>query len=128
MQSQAWPKEITLQGAGMSEMDGRFIKCEDFCGVAQWKHTNRDFFIFWGGDFEGYWIIGHSHRSGDGYRYSQAPATWDNASAKGQGHFDKDSMQPGPPTADGWGVYITGYDPPKFVGGVEPAPKVQLHY
>ena len=128
-----WPQRILLEGAGMPEVDGMYERYEeDFCGVAQWKHVDRDMWIFYGGNFEYYWVIGHSHFSGDGYRYTHMCKAGvdrlNEAFLKGEKEYRVVAKNPLPPTEDDWGIYITGYDPPKFVGGVEPAPKVTCFY
>ena len=122
-----WPKEMILQGAGMPEVDGTYTRHqEDYCGVPQWKHVDREMWIFWGGDFEGYWVIGHSHFSGDGYRYTQAPSFADEVWDQPKNTSEKLPM---PPNEEDWGVYITGYNVGEgFVGGVDPAPNVVMTY
>jgi hypothetical protein len=121
----SWAEQIRLDGAGMPEVDGLYSRqTEDFCGVPQWKHVEKEMWIFWGGDFEGYWVIGHSHYSGDGYRYTHPPRFTDQ-----QESWTTVEKLPLPPTSENWGVYITGYNPGEgFLGGINPAPSVFMMY
>ncbi len=116
-----------VNGAGMPEVDGLYRKCDvAYCGVPQWKHVNQQMWIFWGGDFEGGWVIGHSHFSGDGYRYQQFPEYLIAASnARDESVRENVMKNPKPPAPSDWAVYITGYYPPKFVGGIHPAPTLK---
>ena len=124
---QSWPAEIMVSGAGMPEVDGLYEKCEvEYCGVPQWKHANQEMWIFWGSDFEGGWVIGHSHFSGDGYRYRQFPEDLIAASQSRDESVVEEAMKNPKPPASDWAVYYTGYYPPPFVGGIEPAPTSHL--
>jgi hypothetical protein len=119
----SWPALITVNGAGMPEVDGLYEKCEvEYCGVPQWKHANREMWIFWGADFEGGWVIGHSYNSGNGYRYQQFPDYYVAAlNTRDSLAIEEVLKNPEPPGSD-WQVYQTGYYPPKFVGGTHPPP------
>ena len=129
MDAVQWPKQILLEKAGMPEVNGLYERySEDFCGAAQWKHVEREMWIFWGGDFEYMWVIGHSHFSGNGYRYTHGCDWLNEAYLKGKEAFEEAKKNPKPPTEDNWGTYYTGYDPPGFVGGIEPAPRVTISY
>jgi hypothetical protein len=123
-QETLWPKQICLEGAGMPEVDGLYSRhTEDFCGVPQWKHVEKEMWIFWGGDFEGYWVNGHSRFSGNGYRYTHPPRY------AGEQRSITIEKSPLPPASEKWFVYETGYWPGQgFVGGVAPAPKVMMMY
>jgi hypothetical protein len=123
-----WPAKIMVSGAGMPEVDGLYEKCDvEYCGVTQWKHTNQEMWIFWGADFEGGWVIGHSHFSGNGYRYRHFLDYLVDASTKSDPLEREEVMKnPEPPAQSDWAVYFTGYDPPKFVGGIGPAPTLNF--
>ena len=126
--SSQWPSQIEVKGAGMPECNGIYKICEPYCNTTQWKHVENEMWIFWGGDFEGGWINGHSHHSGNGYRYcfhsnSHISSEFDRGSDE---YYQQALTCPGPPPSNGWGAYVTGYSPPNFVGGVAPAPTLNF--
>ncbi len=119
-------QRVEVTGAGHPEANGVYVRIEDWTKQPQWKCNESGFMLFWSGSA---WIIGNKYHSGEGYWYSNFSEDLmkvaDNIDDPIE--FEKFEREhiPHAMKEEGWLVVITGYDPPKFVGGIEPAPTVR---
>eukprot|EP00746_Dinoflagellata_sp_MGD_P003222 gnl/MRDRNA2_/MRDRNA2_106251_c0_seq1.p1 gnl/MRDRNA2_/MRDRNA2_106251_c0~~gnl/MRDRNA2_/MRDRNA2_106251_c0_seq1.p1 ORF type:complete len:662 (+),score=159.22 gnl/MRDRNA2_/MRDRNA2_106251_c0_seq1:67-1986(+) len=131
---------LIVYGAGLREANGEYLVVpnapDGFCGAPEWRQVDGPYKLFWGGDQEGSWIIGHSYGTEDGYRYiyrsPELVALSEEFDGEGE-EFEAALKCPpvewGGPPRQGWEVWETGYElrqctpgSGKCIGGVEPSP------
>jgi hypothetical protein len=115
--------KIRVSGAGLTEIDGIYILCNElYQNAPQWKHESKDYWLFW---FNGGWEIGHLQR-GNCAHYSSYPSSiGDSVKKRDYVLLNKLMTTPFEIPTEGWEVVGTGYNPPKFTGGIGPAPHLE---